>query len=200
MKIVPHYEKPSLRPHTLSRVECCLRPTDLLHAVGLTRSPCDLWLLPMRRVGYTPRGIGSVSLTLHTYYTTKREGSQQSNCTNFRKFFGKFLCKLTTARANPPASDGEDPSCGEFGYTIRVVLAVCEHPTIGRKHFAVCLRPLAVIGGALGNPTLQVVAVVGGENFARGQAVCGVSHSEYLHSFSTPILYHKLSVLSSTQM
>ena len=56
MKIVPHYEKPSLRPHTLSRVECCLRPTDLLHAVGLTRSPCDLWLLPMRRVGYAPRG------------------------------------------------------------------------------------------------------------------------------------------------
>jgi hypothetical protein len=47
------------------------------------------------------------------------------------------------------------------------------------------------------HPTLQVVAVVGGKNFARGEIVCHMSHSEYLHSFSTLILYHKLPVLSS---
>ena len=47
---------PSLRPHLLSRVVGCLRPTEFLtrgrsYAVNLRP-----WLLPMRRVGYTPRG------------------------------------------------------------------------------------------------------------------------------------------------
>lgn len=43
---------------------------------------------------------------------------------------------------------------GEFGDTFVVVAAVCEHPTIGREDFAVCLRPVAVVGGVVGNPTL----------------------------------------------
>ena len=85
---------------------------------------------------------------------------------------------------------------GEFGDAFVVVAAVREHPTIGRENFAASLCPLAVIGGMAGNPTLQVVAMVGGENFASSEIVCEMSHGGYLSFLITPILYHKMVGLS----
>jgi hypothetical protein len=47
-----------------------------------------------------------------------------------------------------------------------------------------------------GDPTLQVVAVVGGEHFASGEIVCEMSHSGYLSFLITLILYHTVARLS----
>ena len=87
-------------------------------------------------------------------------------------------------------------ACGEFGYAIIVVLAVSEHPTIGRTRQPMFLKPLAVIGDVACNPTLQVVGAIGGENFSRGEIVSSVLlHSMYLSFFGTIIIpYHWLNV------
>jgi hypothetical protein len=118
------FVRPSLRPHTLSRVECCLRPTDLLHAVGLTRSPCDLWLLPMRRVGYTPRGgksllpVGLMRLVrksasigggffpspLDTIIIPHREGKVNSQIAQIFTNFSCLFCAKCRVRARADPS------------------------------------------------------------------------------------------------
>jgi hypothetical protein len=54
-----------------------------------------------------------------------------------------------------------------------------------------------VVGGVACNPTLQVVAVVGGENFARGQTVSHMSHSDYLSFLYTYIIPQITRVVKS---
>jgi hypothetical protein len=78
--------------------------------------------------------------------------------------------------------------CSEFGDTLIIIATMREHPTIGRARQSLCLKPLAVIGDVARNPTLQVVAVVGGENFASGAIVSKMCHSHYPSFFYTHII------------
>ena len=79
----------------------------------------------------------------------------------------------------------------QLSYTVIVVLAVGEYPTIGRAGQPMCLKPLAVIGDVVSDPTLQVVAAVGGENFASGEIVSKMFlHSMYLSFFCDNIIPH----------
>ena len=51
-----------------------------------------------------------------------------------------------------------------------------EHPLIAREFDSVRLRPLAVIGGVSLEPALEVVGVVGGEDFASSEIVSKMCH------------------------
>lgn len=77
-----------------------------------------------------------------------------------------------------------------------------EHPAVRGKGLAVRLRPLAVIVGVSLDPTLKVVAVGGGKDFARGGVISKMCHDFFLSfsrevlSLSVIILYHTLTDLS----
>ena len=66
--------------------------------------------------------------------------------------------------------------CRQLGTAVGVVLAMGEHPLVARKVDSVRLRPLAVIVGVSLDPTLEVVAVGGGKDFASGEVVSKMCH------------------------
>jgi hypothetical protein len=76
---------------------------------------------------------------------------------------------------------------------------------VGKNPLAATVAVLAVPAFILLDPAAEVVGVVAGEDFARGDVVCGVcavAHNMYsfggrLLPLSSPILYHKTSQKSS---
>jgi hypothetical protein len=82
-----------------------------------------------------------------------------------------------------------DTTSRQLSYTVIVVFAVSEDPTIGRAELSDSREVFAVIGDVVSNPTLQVVGTIGGENFASGEIVSKMFlHSMYLSFFCDIII------------
>ena len=97
------------------------------------------------------------------------------------------MCSLTTRPGRGALAPGA--ASRQLGYTVIVVLAVSEDPTIGRAGLSDSREVLAVIGDVVCNPTLQMVGTIGGENFASGEIVSKMFlHSMYLSFFGTIII------------
>ena len=85
-------------------------------------------------------------------------------------------------------------SC-HLGTAFGVVSAVGKLPFVGNI-YPICPAPGKVIGGVLGYPSLEVVCVVGGENFASGGIVSKMCHFCYLSFLG---IVFPLSVIIITQ-
>ncbi len=123
-------------------------------------------------------------------YCTKFQQKNCTSCTNVRK-----SCRGARARHGKKKVGHLAPhsSHSQLGDTIIVVLAVGEHPTVGRARLPYSRKIFAVIGDVTCKPTLQMVGAVSGEDFSRGKIVGGV----LLHGVYLP--YIKLALLRPSE-